>query len=357
MNSRDISNFRLINQQIADSKFTKIKDVVGWMGAMQAQDYEMAKLAIGLRLPGTCNTTIESAIEKADIIRTHLLRPTWHFVSSDDIYWMLELSAPQIKSVTKSRDKELGITETVFSKSNLLLEKMLSGGRRLIRSEIVEEFKRENIATDENRFYHLLMRAEIDGIIFSRNSGPNIQTYSLLREVVPQRKAYTRDEALANLANRYFTSHGPATIHDFSWWSGLSVSESKRALEIILPDFISETIENQTFWFSASLAAPQYKKGSIFLLPAFDEFVISYKHRTASVPIEHQNRAFSVNGIFRPVIVADGQVIGIWKRAIKKDKVFLETDFFQSKDVVMKELILNVAKPLGDFLQKQIAVK
>ena len=171
MNSRDISNFRLINQQIAESKFSKIKDVVGWMGAMQAQDYEMAKLAIGLRLPGTCNTTIENAIEEADIIRTHLLRPTWHFVSSDDIYWMLELSAPQIKSVTKSRDKELGITETVFSKSNLLLEKILSGGRRLIRSEIVEEFKRENIATDENRFYHLLMRAEIDGIIFSRNSG------------------------------------------------------------------------------------------------------------------------------------------------------------------------------------------
>ncbi len=353
MNFTDISNFRLINQQIADSKFNKIKDIVGWMGALQAQDYTMVKWAIGSRLPGTCDAEIETAVKKADIIRTHILRPTWHFVSADDIYWMLELSSPQINSVTKTRDKDLGITESILKKSNLLFEKLLSGGKELTRKEIVEEFKRANIETENNRFYHLQMHAEIDGILFSRNSSYNNQTFSLLREIVPQTKTYTRDEALAKLATRYFTSHGPATVHDFSWWSGLSIGQSKRALDSISSDFISEEIENQTYWFSHSYA-PTHKKDTLFFLPAFDEFIISYKNRTASIPIEYQNKVFSSNGLFRPVIVVNGQVVGIWKRTIKKDTVFLETEFFQPKNNLILKKINNAAKPFGDFLHKQI---
>jgi hypothetical protein len=354
MNFRDISNLRLINQQIADSEFNRIKDLAGWMGALQAQDYNGVKWAIGLRVPGTNDAMIEEAIERADIIRTHLLRPTWHFVSSDDIYWVLELSAPQIRSVCKSRDRDLGITGSIIQKSFQLLEKILSGGKRLTRAELREEFKRENIETDDNRLYHFLMHAEINGLIFSRYSGTNRQTYSLLSETVPKTKTFTRDEALANLASRYFRSHGPATVQDFSWWSGLSLTESKRALEINLPDFMSETTENQTFWFSSALTVHKQKEDTLFLLPAFDEFIISYRNRIPSIRTEHQNKAFSSNGIFRPMIVAGGQVIGTWKQTLKKDKVLLETAFFQSTDDGIPDMILNAAKPLSVFFNKQI---
>jgi hypothetical protein len=356
MTLKDISHSRLIHQQIVNPKFTNIKNIVGWMGAIQAQDYNMAKWAIGSRLPYTVDSLIETSIEKAEIIRTHILRPTWHLVSSDDIYWMLMLSAPQIKSATKSRDKNLGITESIYEKSNMLFEKILDGGKQLTRAEIVKEFTRAHLDTESNRLNHFLMRAEIEGIIFSRNSGSNKQTYSLLRENVPHTKTVTRDEALANLAHRYFSSHGPATIQDFSWWSGLSVTESKRALEMVKQGLISETIENQVFWFSSSFSFPEYKKDTLFLLPAFDEFIISYRNRTASIPLEYQNKAFSSNGIFRPVIVANGQVIGIWKRTIKKDEVFLETEWFQSKDIKFKDKILETAKPYGNFLNKKVGI-
>jgi hypothetical protein len=158
---------------------------------------------------------------------------------------------------------------------------------------------------------------------------------------------------LANLAKKYFTSHGPATIQDFSWWSGLTVSDSKRALEIIMPDFISITIENQTFWFSP-ITTNAYRKNLVFLLPAFDEFVISYKNRTPSISIEHQSVAFSSNGIFRPIIVINGQVVGLWKKTIKKDKLLLGTNIIHLKANVSKNSILKAAKPLGNFLSKQV---
>jgi len=352
----DISRVRLVNQQLSDPKYSSVKDLVGWMGALQAQDYDMAKLAIGLRLLNPCQTKIDASIEQAEIIRTHVLRPTWHFVSSDDIYWMLKLSAPQIKSAAKSRDRDLGITDSIFSKSNALLEKILSGGKQLTRPEIIEEFKKADIDTGNGRLYHLFMRAEIEGIIFSRDSKGNRQTYSLLREVVPETKTYTRDEALANLANRYFNSHGPATVQDFAWWSGLSVTESKKALEMNLSDLNSETIENQAYWFSPIVTTPKKARGKMVLLPAFDEFVISYKDRKASASEDYQRHAISSNGIFRPVIVVNGQVIGIWKRTMKKDKMLIHPIYFQSTDDGTKRMILSAVKSFEVFFQKHVEI-
>lgn len=356
MNLNDIAYLRLINQQITSPEFDKIKDVVAWMGAMQAQDYNMAKLAIGMRLPETDNDAVESAIAAAEIIRTHILRPTWHFVAAEDIYWMLELSAPQIRSATKSRDAGLGITENISQKSNSLLIKLLSGGKQMLREELLMEYKNANLATDENRFYHYLMRAEIDGLIFSRNSGANKQTYSLLHEYVPHKQAYTRDEALSLLARKYFSSHGPATVYDFSWWSGLSVTESKKALEMNRPDLISEVIDNQNYWFISSRTIPVKKKKNICFLPAFDEFIISYKDRTATIPLQFQANAFTSNGIFNPVIVVNGEVVGTWKQKLKKDKLVITTNFFRQKKDLDECDLQQAAVSVGKFLHKDIEV-
>jgi hypothetical protein len=356
MTFNDIALYRLINQQLAASNFKTAKDLVGWMGAMQAQDYTMAKWAVGVRVPGSTDKNIEAAIDKGEILRTHLLRPTWHLVSSDDIYWMLELTAPHIKTSIKSRWKQLELNEAVIKKSNAVIEKALSGGKHLTREELTARLEKAKIATNGQRAAHIMLAAELDGIVCSGVTRQKKQTFALLAERVPERKRFTRDEALAELAKKYFTSHGPATLQDFIWWSGLSVSNAKNALEMIRSGFTSEKVGTQMFWIPDSFSIPEVFKKSVHLLPAYDEFIISYKDRSASIPFKDQATMISNNGIFRPVIVINGQVKGIWKRTIKKDKAIIETQFFKSTGKPAKNMIEEPAGSFGDFLNQKIEI-
>ena len=195
-----ISKTRLISQKIASPEFKTPSEIVSWMGAMQAQDYLMAKWAIGVRLKDPTDKKVESAIDKGEILRIHILRPTWHFVSADDIYWMLQLSASKIKSSLKSRHSQLELTESVISKCNLIIEKSLSNGSNLTRDELADEFHKTGLRTDENRLSHILFRSEMDGIICSGPIKKNKLTYALLNERVPIKKELSKDESLAELA-------------------------------------------------------------------------------------------------------------------------------------------------------------
>ncbi len=354
MNLNEIALLRLVNQQIVSSAFNSVTEITRWMGAIQAQDYAMSKWALGVRLPGSTDKTVQSAIDSGDIIRTHVLRPTWHLVSSADIHWMLELSAPQIKSLSKSRDKELGLDETVFTRSNSLLEKALRDNQHLTREELVKLLAAGGFDNDNNRVSHLLMRAEIEGIIGSGITKAGKLTYAILYERVPKTKALNRDEAAAELARRYFISHGPATLKDFVWWSGLPVKECRQAIEDIKTSFVSETCGDETYWLAPSLIVPKFEKDVVLLLPAFDEFIISYKNRTASLPFENHIRTVLINGIFRPVIVQNGQVIGIWKRTLKNDKVILETEYFGSPGKTTKMQVDKAFEGYAQFLGKKV---
>jgi hypothetical protein len=324
----EISNLRLINQKIEATTFTKANEVVSWMGAIQAQDFAMSKWAIGKRMLGATDEIIETALNDGLIIRTHLLRPTWHLVSTDDIYWMIELTAPRIKSLMKSRDKELGITHELLNKSFGLLEKELSNGINLGREQIAGILNASGIKTNENRLSHILMNAELAGLICSGRRSGNKITFGLLSERVPVRKVFNKDESLAELAKRYFTSHGPASLKDFTWWSGLSVADATKALNLVALDFISLTVGSEKYWLKSEGSNFNGNKNSIHLLPAFDEFLISYRERNASLELVHNRKAISVNGIFYPVIVLNGQVVGTWKRTVQKGKVKIETNFF-----------------------------
>ncbi len=354
MNPTDISPLRLRNQQIASTNFKTVKELVGWMGAMQAQDYNQAKWAIGARLPHLTEEQIESAFNQGEIIRTHLMRPTWHFVSSNDIYWLLELTAKQIKSTTKSRHRDLGLTENDLKKSKEVFVESLEGNRSLTREELSDQLNRAGINTFEQRLPHILMDAEIDGIICSGAISGKKQTYALLAERVPEKQTFTKDEALALLAKKYFTSHGPATLADFVWWSGLPVTDARKAIEMNKTTLISETIGNDTYWLSDSINIPTTSPESVYLLPAFDEYLISYKNRSAAITIDHHTKAISNNGIFRPVIVVNGQISGLWKRTIKKDTVLIELDHFRPHNPTEKQLIEKAAELFGRFSGKQM---
>jgi len=325
----NISAIRAFNQQISVSKFKTAKEIASWMGAIQAQDYKMSKWAFGIRLPDSTESDINKEIDSGNIIRTHLLRPTWHFASSEDIYWILDLSAPQIKAAAKSRDKQLGLSDSIFNICNRIFEKSLRDQNHKTREELLSILTKSGIDTDNNRSSHIFLRAELDGIICSGKQKNGKPTYAILGEWVPKHNKVHRDEALKELASRYFTSHGPATIQDFKWWSGLYVKDVKLAMELNKGYLTSEVIQNQTYWFADNLPETKPDFNEIYLLPAYDEFLISYHDRSSSLSLVENKKVISNNGIFYPTIMHNGQVIGTWKRNMKNNRVIIVTDLFK----------------------------
>lgn len=352
----EISNARLLNQKIDSTGFTSVKELVSCMGAMQAQDYAMSKWAIGSRLVHSTDELVETALNKGEIIRFHLMRPTWHLVSADDIYWMNDLSASKIKQNFKSRHRDLELSEEMILKSEKVFEKVISTQGNLTRDELDAELQKVKIITVENQLYHLLFCAELDGIICSGAVKNGKLTYDLLRRRVPNKRTLSRDESLAELAKRYFQSHGPATIDDFVWWSGLSVTDARKGLESVKSGFYSETIDSKTYWFSEQFSGLQHDKFLVHLLPAFDEFIIGYCDRSASLSLTDNPKAVSNNGIFHPVIVFNGQVIGTWKRTFKKEVVIVSANLFQSPTQFIISVIEEEANRFGQFLNKKTEI-
>ncbi|HLF65370.1 MAG TPA: winged helix DNA-binding domain-containing protein, partial [Saprospiraceae bacterium] len=247
MNLTDISLLRLLNQQIAAPHFTRAKDLVTWMGAIQAQDYPMSKWAIGLRTLKASNQSVETALDKGEILRTHVLRPTWHIVPSEDIRWMLELTAPNILTSMRSRHKQLGLTTAMVNKSNTIIEKALKGGNHSTREELVKLLEKADIKNEDNRASHLFALAELECLICSGTSKENKRTFALLSERAPKATSMHKEEALATLARRYFQSHAPANLNDFVWWSGLSITDAKHSIEAIKSELHSEIVEGKQY--------------------------------------------------------------------------------------------------------------
>ncbi len=355
LTQNNIAIQRLFSQQIAATHFKTVNEIVRWMGAIQAQDYPMAKWAIGLRLPGSTDKSVEMAFNKGEIIRTHVLRPTWHFVSAEDISWMLELTASRIKSSLKTRQKQLGLTASVLSKSNNILEKALVDRNFLTRNDLKIKFEKAKIPMDGNRLSHLMMHAELESLVCSGPVNGKQQTYALFEERIVKKEKFIREEALAKLAKRYFKSHCPVTIQDFVWWSGLAAGDAREALELVKSEFVSEKIEEQIYWLSPSASIPKEKE-SVYFLPAYDEFIISYKDRSATITFKNFSKSISHNGVFRPILIVNGKAIGIWKRTVKKGKVIVETNFFEKPQKETLRRIEKAAEAFGKYLDKEIVL-
>lgn len=337
MNNNTIAENRLSNQGINTYTVTTPGEAVHRMGAIQAQDYRMAKYAVGIRLQGSTDIQIETAFNEGTILRTHLLRPTLHFVSARDIRWMTELSARQINRAAASMDKILELDEKIFTKSLKIIEKLLAGGISLTRKEISAALNSEKIITNSQRTGHILLRAETEAIVCSGPIKGKQQTYALLDERAPSIRKTAKDEALTELALRYFSSHGPATIQDFHWWSGLKAADARAGLEFAKDKLISEKIEDTEYWFAEGQTVNISTKGKVYFLPAFDEYLVSYKDRSASLGREITREVITVNGIFKPVIIRDGKVVGKWSRKVNNHGIIIETILFGNERSLNKQ--------------------
>ena len=350
---------RLAAQRITGSAFSGAPDVVEWLGAVQAQDASAAKWAVGLRMPvGMAkDATIEGAIASGSILRTHVMRGTWHFVSPKDLRWMLDLVAPRLIARSAGRYRQLGLDAATFARCARILEKTLDGGHALTRDEIGATLGHSGVSADGPRLAHLLVRAELDGIICSGPPRGRHHTYVLLGHRAPLRAPRPRGEAVAELARRYFRSRGPASLRDFVWWSGLTTREARAGLMAIESRLVADVVNGETLWWSNEAPATA---GSIcvHLLPAFDEYVLAYRDRTAVLDAEHAERLNAGGGMVAPVIVIDGRVAGTWRRtALRVGSVSLKADLFAPMGDGERLALDGAAQRYAEFLQRDAHVE
>ncbi len=357
MTNLDIAHRRLHNQLISRQTFEKPSDVVQWLGAVQAQDFAGAKWALGLRIEGATDESIEQAFADGTILRTHVMRPTWHFVAPADIRWMLMLTAPRVNAANAYYYRRLELDDAIFTRSNAALVKALQGGKQLTRPELVSVLRRAGIAADDLlRFAHIIMHAELDGIICSGARRGKQFTYALLEERAPQARTLERDEALAEFARRYFTGHGPATLQDFVWWSGLSVADARAGLAMVTSQLIHEVVGGQTYWFSTSTAPAHDLSRTIYLLPNFDEYTVGYTDRSAVFDAADATKFDARGNVLNHVIVLNGRVAGTWKRTMKKDTVNITPSLFAPLNEAETRAFAASANSYGAFLNSSVIV-
>ena len=353
----DIAYRRLHNQHITRRTLETPQALVEWLGAVQAQDFAAAKWALGLRLQGVTDDDIEQAFTDGAILRTHVMRPTWHFVSPADIRWLLALTAPRVHAASAYYNRKLELDDAVFRCTNVMLANALQGGKQLTRDELASALQRAGIATrgvGEQRVTHIMMRAELDGIICSGARRGKQFTYALLAERAPHARMLARDEALAELIMRYFMSHGPATIQDFVWWSGLTVADAKAGLAMVTSHLQQETINGQMYWFSPSTPPVQDLSQTAYLLPNYDEYTVGYTDRSAIFDVLHTNKLDPRGGLLTNTMVLDGQVVGTWKRAFKKNAVVIEANPFTPLSNTETRAFAASAKRFGAFLRMPV---
>lgn len=357
--SMDIVQQRLLNQKLSKTTFKTAAQVVDWLGVVQSQDYAGAKWAVAQRTKGLSDADLDQALADGSILRTHILRPTWHFVTPKDIRWMLKLSAPRILAQSASYFRNSKLDKALFKRSNAVLIKALQGGNQLTRAELVSILKKNKIANaDLLQFTYLLIYAELEGILCSGGRQGKQFTYRLLEERVPPVKALERDLALAELAKRYFLSHGPATLKDYIWWSGLTVKDAKDGLETVKSTLEHETIDDKIYWFSSSTSSKRDKEVRAYLLPNYDEYTVGYTDR-AAIYDPQNNKKLDARGnfLFNNVIVIDGQVVGTWKRTFQKNSVVVELNPFRTFSKPEKQALDQALDNFGTFLDMKVELK
>jgi hypothetical protein len=312
---------RLAAQRISSTTFERPSEAVAWLGAIQAQDYQGSLWAVGLRLAGARAGHIEQALADRSIVRTWPMRGTLHFIAAADARWVIDLLAPKVVARAKRRFHELGLDGSTIARARRVLAKRLVGGKAVARPAVYAALEGARISTAGQRGIHILWRLAQECFLCFGPREAKQHTFALFDAWLPRAKGLPREEALAELACRYFTGHGPAGIADFAWWSGLSRSDARLAIHLAGRRLEEETVAGRAVWFRQSNAPLPVQQSRARLLPAFDEFVVGYADRSAVLDPAHAKRVNAGGGILKPVMVFDGQVVGLWQRRFARDRV------------------------------------
>jgi hypothetical protein len=356
VNRRELLRQRLVNLGIAVAAHASAADAVSALGAMQAQDYAGGLWAIGLRMRHGTLEAAEGALSDRTVVRTWLLRGTLHFVAAADVHWLLDLLAPRAIAGAAKRHRDLELDAPIFRKAERALTKALEGGRQLTRDGVRRAFEGAKLKLEGQQLYHCLWQLAQEKLLcYGLNEGKQ-PTYRLLSEWVPDpRHKLTTEDALAQLARRYFSSHGPASLQDLMRWADINAREAKLGVAGTADSLVAEEFDGVTYW-RARDPQPSAAGKQLFLLPGFDEYVLGYKDRSQFLPAEHANKIVpGGNGVFRPTIVYDGEVIGTWKATPRKGGLLVEPSPFARIAPAQSKLFVRAAADYARFLGLTLA--
>ena len=328
------------------SPLSSPEDVLAAFAAMQSQEFVPAKWMVAQRTDGATEAVIDKAFAEGSILRTHVLRPTWHFVRREDVRWLLDLTAPRVNQLNAYYYRRFGLDDEAFATCNQLFRKTLQGGEQLTRKALTEVLEKAGIKASGLHLGYILMRAELDAVLISGARQGRQQTYALFDERVPDRYTLDKEAALIDLARRYFTMRGPATIKDFALWSSLTATDAKRALSLIKSEVEDLTLGGRTYY-----AAPRdgsdpalAPSPAVDLIQGYDECVMSYS--------ESKDVLFRGGGGepgYLHTILLDGQVFGHWKHTSKPKSVVVETALHRRPDAAERAALDAAVVRLGQF--------
>jgi winged helix DNA-binding protein len=363
----DIAARRLQAQRLVGEPFESPLDAIRSLTAVQSQDYAGAKWALGQRSRKTTDAELDRLFDAGAILRTHVMRPTWHFVLPEDIGWLLALTGPRVRAGLVARNRELEIDEKVVARAASLFTAALTGGRHLTRAELGEVLSAGRVSPEGQRLPHLLMSAELDALIASGPRRGKQFTYALLNERAAKARALDRDEAVAELTLRYFRSHGPAQLQDFVWWSGLRVADARAGIAIAGGALECRTVEGKDYWFDSDAVPPGRAATVAHLLPNYDEYTVAYRDRAeilhADLPFDagvfarggvSGGTSISFGSILSNVVTVRGRVRGSWRRTLARDGVRVEAWMLDRLKPAESRAVEAAGRRLGEFLERSV---
>jgi hypothetical protein len=352
---RRITALRLAAQRLGASELSTPAGVVRWMLAMQGQDFPGVKWSVGLRQVGCTESAVEAACDAGEIVRTWPLRGTLHLVAAEDVGWLLALTAQRSLASATERRAAVGIADADVERAREIAGAALSGRRSLSRAALLAAFDAGGISTAGQRGYHLLWYLAQTGTLVLGGHEGRQQAFALLDDWVPAPRRLERDEALAELAFRYFRSHGPATAKDLARWSGLTLADVRRGLAICADRLTVLEIDGVMCHLAPETLEQEAPACGVHLLPGFDEYLLGYQDRSAALAPEHSEAIVpGGNGMFRPTIIVDGQVRGTWRRVTRAREVVIEPSPFDEPSDGMREGLPAAVGALGIYLGRPV---
>ncbi len=330
--TRELLRLRLAAQRIESHETLTIEDVLGQLLATQAQDFIQGGWALGLRAAGSTLADLDDALESGAVIRSAPFRGTLHFMLAGDLGWVLGVTSGRTIQGAAKRLRDLAIDAAVLARAEAVARTVLANRTALTRDEFFAELRTAGIDTSGQRGYHVIWYLAQTAVLCWGPPRGTQQGLVLVDEWVRSPRRLDGDEALRELALRYFTGHGPATVRDFAWWTKLTLAAARRGLELAADELTELEHDGTPHWASTAeleRAAGARMSAAVHALPGFDEYLLGYENRSAPLAEEHVQRIVpGLNGIFLPMIVAGGEVVGTWKRAEKAAGVTVTPDPF-----------------------------
>jgi Winged helix DNA-binding domain len=346
----EVRERRLRNQRLTGPPLETAVEVVRRLGAVQSQDYGGAKWGVAQRCRGLLDAGFDALFAAGAILRTHVMRPTWHFVVPDDIRWMLELTAPRVHAANAYYYERLELDRATLRRSGQAIAGALGRGGQLTRTELAGVLQRAGIAAGSMRLAYMVMHAELDAIICSGARRGKQFTYALLDERASDARSLPREEALAELACRYFSSHGPALLQDYAWWSGLTMADAQAGIDTARPRLVREVVGGKVFWFAPG-SAPQEAAPTVHLLPNYDEYLVAHRDHELTLDASLLPDGASKESVLGGhILVVDGWVVGGWRRTLDRDRVTLEVHPLVTLDGAAAEGLARAVDRYGTFL-------